>query len=308
MHESLAALADPARWRLVSLLAERPRSVGVLAQLAGARQPQTTKHLQTLERAGRRHLPAHRPAPRSTHCPPGPLRDLAAELGRGSPTPPTRPAAPARRSTATGSASQAERLAADEDRVGRRPLVRVPPRRCRRAPALVWRHLTETDAARPLVDAGRPPRLRARLRGASGRAGRPGVPRRRGRRRLRRGRRARRGSRRRRTPRPSASPTGSSPLLPDGSVAFTSHVDLRPAARAATAPTSPSTYRHHRQHRRLGRLRRGHRDRLRPEPRQARRRPSAQHRARPATTPTTTTEAGAPHDPRRPAAAGSSPT
>jgi DNA-binding transcriptional ArsR family regulator len=48
----LIALADPARWRLVTLLAERPRSVGVLAQLAEARQPQTTKHLQTLERAG----------------------------------------------------------------------------------------------------------------------------------------------------------------------------------------------------------------------------------------------------------------
>ncbi|MGH3703091.1 MAG: metalloregulator ArsR/SmtB family transcription factor [Agromyces sp.] len=52
MDEILIALADPARWRLVNLLAERPRSVGVLAQLAGARQPQTTKHLQTLEQAG----------------------------------------------------------------------------------------------------------------------------------------------------------------------------------------------------------------------------------------------------------------
>ncbi|WP_265523420.1 metalloregulator ArsR/SmtB family transcription factor [Oerskovia flava] len=52
METFLAALADPARWRLVTLLAERPRPVGVLAQLAGARQPQTTKHLQTLERAG----------------------------------------------------------------------------------------------------------------------------------------------------------------------------------------------------------------------------------------------------------------
>ncbi len=52
MDAILIALADPARWRLVGLLAERPRSVGVLAQLAGARQPQTTKHLQTLERAG----------------------------------------------------------------------------------------------------------------------------------------------------------------------------------------------------------------------------------------------------------------
>ncbi|MGW2314957.1 ArsR/SmtB family transcription factor, partial [Actinomadura luteofluorescens] len=52
MEEILSALADPVRWRLVNLLAERPRPVGVLARLAGARQPQTTKHLQTLERAG----------------------------------------------------------------------------------------------------------------------------------------------------------------------------------------------------------------------------------------------------------------
>jgi uncharacterized protein YndB with AHSA1/START domain/DNA-binding transcriptional ArsR family regulator len=52
VHTILAALADPARWRLVQLVGERPRSVGVLAQLAGARQPQTTKHLQVLERAG----------------------------------------------------------------------------------------------------------------------------------------------------------------------------------------------------------------------------------------------------------------
>ncbi|WP_020657383.1 metalloregulator ArsR/SmtB family transcription factor [Amycolatopsis benzoatilytica] len=47
-----SALADPARWRLVGLLAERPRSVGELAELTGLRQPQATKHLQTLARAG----------------------------------------------------------------------------------------------------------------------------------------------------------------------------------------------------------------------------------------------------------------
>ncbi|MDV3221287.1 metalloregulator ArsR/SmtB family transcription factor [Intrasporangium sp.] len=79
MDDLLNALADPARWRLVGLLAERPRSVGVLAQLAGARQPQTTKHLQALERAGvvtsqrvgQRRIYALRPTP---------LRDLAAAL------------------------------------------------------------------------------------------------------------------------------------------------------------------------------------------------------------------------------------
>lgn len=47
-----AALGDAARWRLVELLAERPRSVGELAELTGLRQPQTTKHLQSLARAG----------------------------------------------------------------------------------------------------------------------------------------------------------------------------------------------------------------------------------------------------------------
>jgi uncharacterized protein YndB with AHSA1/START domain/DNA-binding transcriptional ArsR family regulator len=47
-----AALGDGARWRIVELLAERPRSVGELAELTGLRQPQTTKHLQTLARAG----------------------------------------------------------------------------------------------------------------------------------------------------------------------------------------------------------------------------------------------------------------
>lgn len=81
MDELLTALADPARWRLVSLLAERPRPVGVLARLAEARQPQTTKHLQTLERAGvvtsqrtgQRRIYALRSAP---------LRDLAAALVR----------------------------------------------------------------------------------------------------------------------------------------------------------------------------------------------------------------------------------
>jgi DNA-binding transcriptional ArsR family regulator len=52
MDRIAAALGDGARWRIVELLAERPRSVGELAALTGLRQPQTTKHLQTLARAG----------------------------------------------------------------------------------------------------------------------------------------------------------------------------------------------------------------------------------------------------------------
>src|SRR3954454_591686 len=51
MNGIAAALGDTARWRIVELLAERPRSVGELAELTGLRQPQTTKHLQTLARA-----------------------------------------------------------------------------------------------------------------------------------------------------------------------------------------------------------------------------------------------------------------
>ncbi|WP_067687169.1 metalloregulator ArsR/SmtB family transcription factor [Nocardia jejuensis] len=47
-----SALGDGARWHIVQLLAERPRSVGELAELTGLRQPQTTKHLQTLAKAG----------------------------------------------------------------------------------------------------------------------------------------------------------------------------------------------------------------------------------------------------------------
>jgi len=50
--DGIAALGDAARWRIVELLAVRPRSVGELAELTGLRQPQTTKHLQTLARAG----------------------------------------------------------------------------------------------------------------------------------------------------------------------------------------------------------------------------------------------------------------
>jgi uncharacterized protein YndB with AHSA1/START domain/DNA-binding transcriptional ArsR family regulator len=52
MDRIALALGDGARWRIVELLAERPRSVGELAELTGLRQPQTTKHLQTLASAG----------------------------------------------------------------------------------------------------------------------------------------------------------------------------------------------------------------------------------------------------------------
>ncbi|WP_181776346.1 metalloregulator ArsR/SmtB family transcription factor [Amycolatopsis pittospori] len=80
MEQIAAALGDGARWRIVELLAERPRSVGELAELTGLRQPQTTKHLQTLGRVGlvtvfplgQRRVYAIEPAP---------LKDLESRLG-----------------------------------------------------------------------------------------------------------------------------------------------------------------------------------------------------------------------------------
>lgn len=52
MTETLFALADDTRWRILELLAERPRSVGEVVELTGLRQPQATKHLQTLAQSG----------------------------------------------------------------------------------------------------------------------------------------------------------------------------------------------------------------------------------------------------------------
>ena len=140
MDALLTALADPARWRLVALLAERPRPVGVLARLAGARQPQTTKHLQTLERAG--VVTSQRSGQRRVYAlQPGPLRDLAAELGRLAAT---ADGVGGTRETFDryGSSMHAERLAADrpgwaDDRSFRfrRSLTASPEQ--------VWHHLTE---------------------------------------------------------------------------------------------------------------------------------------------------------------------
>jgi uncharacterized protein YndB with AHSA1/START domain/DNA-binding transcriptional ArsR family regulator len=48
----LAALAEPNRVRIVGLLERAPRSVGEIARELELRQPQATKHLQTLQRAG----------------------------------------------------------------------------------------------------------------------------------------------------------------------------------------------------------------------------------------------------------------
>jgi uncharacterized protein YndB with AHSA1/START domain/DNA-binding transcriptional ArsR family regulator len=52
MDRIASSLGDATRWRIVELLVERPRSVGELSELTGLRQPQATKHLQNLGRAG----------------------------------------------------------------------------------------------------------------------------------------------------------------------------------------------------------------------------------------------------------------
>lgn len=141
MDALLAALADPARWRLVSLLAERPRSVGVLAQLAGARQPQTTKHLQTLERAGL--VTSERTGQRRIYVlRSDPLRELAEALGRLADTA-EREDGPRAAYDSYGRSLHAERLAAEEpgwaDGRSFRFIRSLPG-----SPELVWRHLTET--------------------------------------------------------------------------------------------------------------------------------------------------------------------
>ncbi|WP_133806038.1 metalloregulator ArsR/SmtB family transcription factor [Kribbella caucasensis] len=140
MDALLTALADPARWRLVNLLAQRPRSVGVLAQLAEARQPQTTKHLQTLERAG--VVTSQRTGQRRIYAlRPGPLRDLAAALSRLADT--ADQVGGARETFDRHRLSvEAERLAAEESGWADGRSFRFV-RSLTGRPELVWRHLTE---------------------------------------------------------------------------------------------------------------------------------------------------------------------
>lgn len=132
-----SALADPARLRLVTLLADRPRPVGVLAGLAGARQPQTTKHLQTLERAG--IVTARRVGQRRIYAlNPGPLRDLAAELVRLADTAERTGDALDRH----GRTIDAERRAAEHAGWADGRVLHFH-RALPAAPDLVWRHLTD---------------------------------------------------------------------------------------------------------------------------------------------------------------------
>jgi uncharacterized protein YndB with AHSA1/START domain/DNA-binding transcriptional ArsR family regulator len=140
MEAVLSGLADAGRWRLVGLLAERPRSVGVLAQLAGARQPQTTKHLQTLERAG--IVTSQRSGQRRIYALEStPLRELAAELLRLADS---ADQAGGFRETFDryGVSLEAERLAAEQSGWADGRTFRFE-RTVAGSPELVWRHLTE---------------------------------------------------------------------------------------------------------------------------------------------------------------------
>jgi uncharacterized protein YndB with AHSA1/START domain/DNA-binding transcriptional ArsR family regulator len=142
MDALLTALADPARWRLVSLLAERPRPVGVLARLAEARQPQTTKHLQTLERAGL--VTSHRTGQRRIYALRSEsLRDLAAALNRLADTA-DQAGGPRETYDRYGLSLHAERLAAEEPGWADGRSFRFL-RSLMGSPELVWRHLTETS-------------------------------------------------------------------------------------------------------------------------------------------------------------------
>ncbi|GAA3212473.1 metalloregulator ArsR/SmtB family transcription factor [Nonomuraea helvata] len=142
MDAILTALADPARWRLVGLLAERPRPVGVLAQLAEARQPQTTKHLQALERAG--VVTSQRSGQRRVYAlRAAPLRELAAALTRLADTA-EQAGGPRETYDRYGLSLHAERLAAREPGWADGRSFRFH-RSLAAGPEQVWRHLTEAS-------------------------------------------------------------------------------------------------------------------------------------------------------------------
>jgi DNA-binding transcriptional ArsR family regulator len=52
IDSTLAALADPARRRVIDLLRERPRRAGELADEAGISFPAMSRHLKTLRESG----------------------------------------------------------------------------------------------------------------------------------------------------------------------------------------------------------------------------------------------------------------
>ena len=265
MDKTITALADPARWRLVALLAERPRPVGVLAQLAGARQPQTTKHLQTLERAG--VVSSQRSGQRRIYSlRPAPLRELAAALSGLADTA-DQVGGPQESFDRYALSVQAERLAAEDEGWADGRTFRFH-RSLAARPEAVWRHLTEpallADWWTPddlrvseLVFEARPGgRIVLEYRDAEDTDGSDVVV----------------GRAEGAVDDVRAGPAPRLPLLPHaprrpGRV----HVPRRPRPAAdGQRHRSRGRVPGHRQHGRLRRLHRRHRDRLRTEPRQAR--------------------------------------
>lgn len=139
MHERLEALGEPARLRIARILAERPLSVGVVAERAGLRQPQATKHLQRLERAGL--VSSHRTGNRRIYAlDPGPLRELAELLGGlADSAQEYRGAFEAHTASLAAEARAADRDRWADERVFTFERVMAAPR------GTVWRHLTDPD-------------------------------------------------------------------------------------------------------------------------------------------------------------------
>jgi DNA-binding transcriptional ArsR family regulator len=82
---TLSALAEPHRLRIVELLRERPRAVGEITRRLRLRQPQVSKHLQVLSRAG--IVEARPMAQRRVYrLRPAPFEELDAWLGTFRPT------------------------------------------------------------------------------------------------------------------------------------------------------------------------------------------------------------------------------
>jgi uncharacterized protein YndB with AHSA1/START domain/DNA-binding transcriptional ArsR family regulator len=138
----LAALAEPNRLRIVELLNAGPRPVGEIAATLQLRQPQVTKHLQTLERAGL--VTMHPLGQRRIYAlARNPLRHLAGWLETFRDDVPSEAVLDAYRS-----AIETEQARANEDpgwpggRVVR--LQRTLPA----PPALVWPYWTDADRIR----------------------------------------------------------------------------------------------------------------------------------------------------------------
>jgi len=81
MAATLRALAEPSRLQIVELLRSGPRPVGSVAAKVGLRQPQASKHLHVLSKAGlvEVRVDAQR---RIYELRPAPLKELDVWLGR----------------------------------------------------------------------------------------------------------------------------------------------------------------------------------------------------------------------------------